>query len=132
MTRDEKDAMALVAERLLAAGVDDVVSLEPAAGGLAATAGLARRRDGSSVFVKAFGDSAPIDAFDAEVEGLEALRSLGGATTPEVLLVTPELLVLEVLEPRPPDEGSWVRLAEVMAHLHTSTAQDRIGWHRDN
>ena len=138
MTERETAPIELVLELLRAAGVDDVVAIEPAAGGLAATASLARRRDGSSVFVKAFldakafGDSAPSDAFETEVEGLDALRSLGGAATPEVVLVTPERLVLDVLEPRPADETFWARLAEVMAHLHTSTVQQRFGWHRDN
>lgn len=50
------DATAFLLERLHAAGLTDVVAVEPATGGLAAIAGLARCGDGTSVFVKAFGE----------------------------------------------------------------------------
>lgn len=52
------DPTLMLLERLHAAGITDVVTVEPAMGGLAATAGLARRVDGASVFVKAFGRAA--------------------------------------------------------------------------
>lgn len=118
--------------RLRAAGIDDVVAVEPATGGLAATAGLARRRDGTSVFVKAFAAPPSAEAFPAEAEGLAALRELGGVATPHVLLASPELLVLEPLRPRPADGAFWERLAHALAHLHTTTTHERFGWHRDN
>ncbi|GIG22702.1 hypothetical protein Cch01nite_34260 [Cellulomonas chitinilytica] len=126
------DLMPLLLERLRAAGITDAVDVEPATGGLAATAGLARRGDGSTVFVKAFDDAPSDDAFAAEAEGLAALRTLGGIATPEVVVASPELLVLEVLHPRPRDETFWEQLAHVLAHLHTTTTHPRFGWHRDN
>lgn len=116
--------------RLRAAGFDDVVAVEPAAGGLAATAGIARRADGTALFVKAFDEALP-DAFATEAEGLDALRTAGGVATPEVLHVSADLLVLEALEPRPRDEAFWERLAHDLARLHTSTTHPRFGWHRD-
>ncbi len=122
---------ALLLERMRAAGLDDVVAVEPASGGLAATAGLARRADGSSVFVKAFDVAPSPDAFATEAEGLAALRMLGGAATPDVLVVTPDVLVLEALHTRPADEAFWVRFAHTLARLHTTT-HPAFGWHRDN
>jgi fructosamine-3-kinase len=110
----------------------DVVSVEPATGGLAALAGIATRRDASRVFVKAFADPPAEDVFVAEAEGLAALRELGGVTTPEVILANRELLVLPMLQPRPPSEHFWERFAHVLARLHLSTIHPRFGWHRDN
>ena len=65
-------------ERLRRAGMRDVLTVEPATGGLAAFAGIATRRDAPPVFVKAFADAPADDVFDAEAEGLAALRELGG------------------------------------------------------
>ncbi|MFF3301688.1 fructosamine kinase family protein [Streptomyces sp. NPDC002908] len=117
--------------RLHAAGLTDVVEVEPATGGLAATAGLARRGDGTSVFVKAFRESPSDDAFAAEAEGLTVLREAGGAT-PEIILADRDLLVLAVLRPRPGTQAFWEQLAHMLAHLHTTTRHPRFGWHRDN
>ena len=125
------DASALLLERLHAAGLTDVVEVLPAGGGQAALAGLARRGDGTSVFVKAFDVAPADDVFATEAEGLDALRTLGGATTPHVLHVSTDLLVLEALHPRPQDEAFWVRFAHTLAHQHTSTTHDRFGWHHD-
>ena len=117
--------------RLHAAGLTDVVEVEPTTGGLAATAGLARRGDGTSVFVKAFRESPSDDAFAAEAEGLTVLREVGGAT-PEIILADRDLLVLAVLRPRPGTQAFWEQLAHMLAHLHTTTRHPRFGWHRDN
>ncbi|WP_436531552.1 fructosamine kinase family protein [Actinoplanes sp. HUAS TT8] len=124
--------MTFLLDRLHRAGMTDVVSVEAVAGGLAAVAGIARRRDGSAVFVKAFAETPEDDVFAAEAEGLTALRELGGVATPEVIRADRELLVLSVLRPRPSDEGFWERLAHAVARLHTSTTHPRFGWHRDN
>ncbi|MGR6913957.1 fructosamine kinase family protein [[Actinomadura] parvosata] len=72
------------------------------------------------------------DLFEVEAAGLRALRELGGVTTPEVLAVTPDLLVLEPLPPRrEDDERFWEELALALAGLHAATAGERFGWHRD-
>lgn len=104
---------ALLTERLLRAGIRDVVAVEPVSGGLAALAGLAVRKDAPPVFVKTF-DETPCgegDAFVAEAEGLAALRDLGGMATPQVIVANHEVLVLSVLQPRPGDEVFWEGLA---------------------
>lgn len=125
---------AMLLERLHAAGLTDVVGVDPAAGGLAATAGLARRADGGTLFVKAFTRAPADDVLATEAEGLVALRELGGVPTPDVVHVSSDLLVLTTLHPRPEGPTAvafWERLADVVAHLHTSTVHDRFGWHRD-
>ena len=119
-------------ECLLRAGMRDVVTVEPATGGVAALAGIATRRDAPSVFVKAFADTPADDVFAAEAEGLAALRELGGVATPEVILADRELLVLSVLRPRPRSETFWEQFAHALARLHMSTTHPRFGWHRDN
>ena len=126
------DPTSLLLERLRSAGFTDVDGVEPATGGLAATAGLASRTDGTTMFVKAFAEPPSDDAFATEAEGLAALRLLGGVETPEVLLASRDLLVLSVLRPRPASATFWERLAHALARLHTSTVHDRFGWHRDN
>jgi len=128
------DASSFLLEHLHAAGLTDVVAVAPATGGLAATAGIAQRADGTSVFVKAFDEPSPDaeDAFVAEAEGLTVLRRTGGVATPGIVLADRELLVLSTLRPRPITEAFWERLAHDLARLHTTTRHPRFGWHRDN
>ncbi|TDD08692.1 aminoglycoside phosphotransferase [Nonomuraea deserti] len=122
--------MDLLLDRLRTAGFD-AVAAEAAQGGVVALAGLATLRDGSRVFAKTLRADVP-DLFEVEAEGLRVLRAMGGVTTPEVLAVTPRLLVLEPLPPRRDDDGRfWEELARAVAHLHTTTQSDRFGWHRD-
>ncbi|WP_188197119.1 fructosamine kinase family protein [Nonomuraea sp. SYSU D8015] len=121
--------MDLVLARLREAGFD-AVSAEHAPGGVVAMAAMATLRDGSRVFAKTL-RGAGEDLFAVEAEGLRVLRELGGATTPEVLAVTPHLLVLEPLCPRPDDsERFWEDLGRMLAAVHAVTSK-RFGWHRD-
>ncbi|MDG4825515.1 fructosamine kinase family protein [Asanoa sp. WMMD1127] len=119
-------------ERTHRAGLRDVVAVRPAAGGLAALAGIATRRDAPPVFVKAFADPPADDVFAAEAEGLAVLRDRGGVATPEVVLADRELLVLSMLRPRPRSEAFWEQLAHALARLHLTITHPRFGWHRDN
>jgi len=119
-------------DRLHAAGLDDVVAVEPVEGGMAALAGLAGRRNGPPLFVKSFVDVPADDLFDAEAEGLGVLRDLGAVATPDVVVATHDLLVLSVLRPRPEQETFWEELAHALARMHTTTVHDGFGWSRDN
>jgi fructosamine-3-kinase len=123
---------AFLLEGLRRAGMDDVVAVQPVSGGLAALAGIATRRDAPPVFVKAFAEAPDDDVFAAEAEGLAALRKSGGVATPDVILVSRELLVLSVLRERPRSEDFWEQFAHALARLHTSTVHPRFGWHSDN
>ncbi|NYI03755.1 fructosamine kinase family protein [Allostreptomyces psammosilenae] len=122
----------LLLDRLRQAGLGDAESVTPAEGGVAALAGIATRREGPPVFVKAFREAPSDGLFAAEAEGLRALRELGGAATPEVLFAGRDVLVLSALQPRPASEDFWERLAHTLARLHTTTVHDRFGWSRDN
>jgi fructosamine-3-kinase len=121
----------LLLDRLREAGLRDVTSVEAATGGVAAVAGTAHRSSGPTVFAKTFAEPPTADVFAAEADGLRALRDLGGAPTPDVLLTAPNLLVLQALRPRVDEVAFWERLAHVVAHLHTSTRGGRFGWERD-
>jgi fructosamine-3-kinase len=125
------DPATFLLDCMLRSGIRDVVTVEPASGGVAALAGIATRRDAAPVFVKALADPPADDVFVAEAEGLAALRELGVAT-PEVILADRELLVLSVLRPRPCSETFWEQFAHLLAGLHLGTTHPRFGWHRDN
>jgi fructosamine-3-kinase len=127
-----ESAATFLLESLQRSGMRDVVAVEPVTGGLAALAGIATRRDGPPVFVKAFADPPDDDVFVAEAEGLRALRESGAMAIPDVILANRELLVLSILRPRPRSETFWEQFAHALARLHTSTVHPRFGWHRDN
>jgi fructosamine-3-kinase len=107
-----------------------VESVGGCTGGWVATGGLARLRDGSQVFAKTI-DPVVADLFDSEASGLRSLRHLGRASTPDVVHVSPELLVLSPLQPRPSTPEFWDQLGHMMAELHTSCVGGGFGWHRD-
>ncbi|MEH1130407.1 hypothetical protein [Micromonospora sp. CPCC 206061] len=56
-------------ECLLRAGMRDVVTVEPATGGLAALAGVATRRDAPPVFANAFADAPADEVFVTRPKG---------------------------------------------------------------
>ncbi len=119
----------LLAKRVEEAGFA-VASLEEVTGGFISVAGAATLRDGGRVFVKTLAEGTA-DMFEVEAAGLSALCQLGGVRVPAVIHVSQRLLVLEALRPRREDERFWEQLAHMVATLHTSTACDRFGWHRD-
>jgi fructosamine-3-kinase len=119
----------LLARRLRAAGFA-VASIAPAAGGVVAQAGLVTLADGSRVFAKTLAGAGP-DLFGVEADGLRALAELGGANTPEVLLSSPELLVLAAMRPLGAEAGCWEQAGRMLARVHTTAVGDRFGWHHD-
>src|SRR5665809_33166 len=64
--------------------------------------------DGREVAVKASA-GASADMFVLEAAGLAALTELGGLTTPHVIAVGPQSIVLEALEPHVPDDEAFWR-----------------------
>lgn len=75
------------------------------------------------------------DLFQAEAEGLEAIRSANAIRVPRVITVgvTAQLsyLVLERLNLRPATVRSAAHLGELLACQHRVSASS-FGWHRDN
>ncbi|MFF4486739.1 fructosamine kinase family protein [Streptomyces sp. NPDC001544] len=119
----------MLVERLREAGFA-AEEVEEATGGVVAIAGLATLEDGTQVFAKTL-LGPDRDVFTVESTGLAELRRHGGVNTPDILWVSPRLLVLERMQPRRDTEHFWERLAHMVAALHTSTPSDRFGWHRD-
>jgi fructosamine-3-kinase len=89
----------------LAAGLEGaglpVAKLDAVTSGSFSLAGVAALRDGGHVFAKTQTD-ADTDLFQSEAAGLSALRELGGVRVPDVVHVSPRLLVLETLRPCTP------------------------------
>lgn len=120
----------LLVERLRAAGFAPE-SVERVSGGVVATAALVALEDGRRIFAKTMAEPGP-DLFPAEARGLDALTRLGGAITPEVLLNSPELLVLEAVKPSRDDAVFWEEAGRRLAVVHTRAVGDRFGWDHDN
>src|SRR4029079_10094073 len=104
----------LLLQRLNAVGIDDVLEVDPSAGGMAAVAGLATRRSGTRVFVKTFAAPPADDLFAQEAEGLRALRRLAGLVTPDVVHVARDVLMLSALQPRPQTPAFWERVTHAL------------------
>jgi fructosamine-3-kinase len=119
----------LLVERLHEAGFP-VASMVPVTGGVVALAGLGTLRDGRRIFAKTLPVSSA-GPFAVEAEGLRALAELGGATTPEILASTPDLLVLAAMHPRRTDAAFWESAGRMLARVHVTAIGDRFGWHRD-
>jgi fructosamine-3-kinase len=111
----------------------DAVVVESLTGGYHHGVWLATQRDGSLVVVKET-PGAPPGMFQAEAEGLRVLRDSGMVGAPQVVDAADGHLVLERLNPLPPDAtdgGFWERAGRALARLH-GVEHDRFGWHADN
>ena len=125
-------AATLLLQRLHDVGFDDIVPLDISMEGMAAISGFATRRSGNAVFVKTFVEVRADDIFTLEAAGLHVLRETGGFTTPDVVSVSSDVLVLSVLQPRPTTPAFWERVAHALARMHTRTRSPRYGWAHDN
>jgi fructosamine-3-kinase len=115
--------------RLRMAGFD-AENVQPLSGGVVAQAGLATlHRGGEQVFAKTLSADVP-DLFEIEAAGLAALRE-AGVRTPDVLLASPTLLVLQPFPAFPDTEEAWEELGRAVGRMHASTVSERFGWHRD-
>ena len=122
----------------------DIASVRPLAGGCVADAWLVAHADGRHVVAKTLAGAGD-DLFPIEAEGLSVLRRTGGLLTPDVLAVTPRLLILQALSPLTatgpdqtptepgwtPTEPDWPAFARSVAAMHRGTEHDRSGWPRD-
>jgi fructosamine-3-kinase len=102
----------------------------PVSGGSICHARRLTLDDGASVFVKTLHDptyeletaAVPPGFFEAEAHGLEWLREAGGARVPEVIAVTPQMLVLEWIEPRQPTAAAARHFGAQLAATHRAGA----------
>jgi fructosamine-3-kinase len=77
-----------------------IVHATPVGGGCINHGTLVETDTGASVFLK-WNESAPAGMFDAEVDGLRALRGVDGVRAPEALASGAQWLLLEHVEPGP-------------------------------
>jgi protein-ribulosamine 3-kinase len=107
-------------------------TLQPAAGGCIHESCIVEG-DTDRYFVKTNGRSLA-DAFEAEADGLHALRN-AGANVPAVVArgntADDAFIVLQHLEFRPGDPASQEKLGRMLAAMH-SQPRKGFGWHRDN
>lgn len=94
---------------------------------------------GTGVFFLKWASPPAGATFEAEAEGLKALRGASsGLTVPEVLDVSgagldrPGHLLMEWLEEGPKTLASWESLGAGLARLHRGSDEDRYGFDRDN
>lgn len=108
----------------------EVVADEPLTGGAANDVRRLTLADGTRFVLKG-SDQVPADLFACEAEGLRVLRDQGGLLTPRVVEVSSRHLLMEAMEPAPPDTaGFWEAAGRAVAGLH-AVRGDRFGWHAD-
>ena len=91
--------------------------------------------DDRQVFMKA-NRSAGLSFFQAEADGLEAIRATGAISVPEVLAVGRDqqygaFLLLEWVEDTSKAHGFWESFGRSLARMHQAPVS-RFGWGKDN
>ena len=91
--------------------------------------------DGRQVFMKA-NRYAGLSFFQAEADGLEAIRATGAISVPKVIAVGRDqqygaFLLLEWVETVPNDPDFWESFGRSLARMHQSPASS-FGWEKDN
>ena len=114
-------------------GVGPPIGLAGISGGCIADAAIASFEDGSKAFIKSAGKlahAAP-DMFQREAEGLRALAAAEAIRIPEVLAVSEEALVLELIREAPKKKGFAEAFGQGFAKLHDHRART-CGFPHDN
>src|SRR5262245_55176616 len=106
-----------------------VQSVTPVGGGCISDAGRVELAGGLIVFAKAAA-GLPEGLLDVEAAGLRWLGEVPGVQVPAVLAASPEVLVLEWVEPGSRTDGTGEDLGRQLAALHRA-GPGRFGWHRD-
>lgn len=91
--------------------------------------------DGTRIFMKANRAASPA-FFQAEANGLAAIRGTGAIGVPEVIAAGSDerygsFLLLEWIEAAPQKRDFWETFGHSLARMHLANA-DRFGWKRDN
>ncbi len=117
-------------------GYGSIQSVQPVGGGCINHGARISTTSGMSFFLKT-NSSAPIDMFQREAEGLEALHC-SPASSPGNFLRVPlahlfghTYLLLEDLKPAPPCENYWEQFGRQLAKLHQNTSP-KFGFDHDN
>jgi fructosamine-3-kinase len=86
---------------------------------------------GATLFLK-WNEAAPGGMFDAEVDGLRALRAVDGVRAPEPLAHGERWLLLENVDTGRERPETSAALARMLAALHAGATSASFGWPRDN
>ena len=136
----KRDALAVALEEAVAAATGErfvLLTHAPVGGGCIHTALKleGRANDGPRTYFAKVNEPASAPLFEAEADGLAALRASGSVTVPRTIAQGGDderaWIVLEWLELLPLAAPSAARLGERLATLHARRL-DRFGWHRDN
>jgi fructosamine-3-kinase len=108
----------------------------PASGGCINSGARLDTQAGGPFFLK-WNEAAPLEMFDAEADGLNALRRANTVRVPEPLGRgggdgTPAWLLLEYVDPGAPARDYSERLGASLAGLHQTEIGPPFGWGRDN
>src|SRR5689334_20872655 len=126
---DQMDIPAEVLSHLRENKLGDIQSTQPLTGGLISFTQRLTTGSGSYILKQRVSDFENL--YEAETEGLNALRKPGTPTVPQVLLVGPEFLLLEDMGAAEKDLKYWETFGRQIAHLHSYT-NDLYGFHQNN
>ena len=92
--------------------------------------------NGAQVFMKANRTAGP-GFFQAEADGLAAIRRTGAIRVPEVIATGEDaafgaFLLLEWVDSAPQARDFWERFGRALAEMHAAVPRERFGWPRDN
>lgn len=113
----------------------DVLRSIPVSGGDINDAYKLNLSDGRQIFMKA-NRSSGSSFFQAEADGLEAIRATDAIGVPQVIAVGKDqqhgaFLLLEWVEAAPKAHGFWETFGRSLARMHQAPAS-RFGWEKDN
>ena len=113
----------------------DILHSIPVSGGDINDAYKLTLSDSRQVFMKA-NRSAGLSFFQAEADGLEAIRATGAINVPEVIAVGKDqqygaFLLLEWVKADPKAHDFWEKFGKSLARMHQAPAS-RFGWEKDN
>jgi protein-ribulosamine 3-kinase len=129
----EEDVRRTISERGLGT---NLVRVERVGGGCINNGAELRTDSGTALFVK-WNDDAPPGMFEAEADGLSALRRAAALSAPDPLAwsapgARPAWLLMEYLSPGRASPQTAAELGRGLARLHASSGEPSFGWHRDN
>lgn len=118
--------LAGVARRAEALLDQSVIATAPVAGGDTSTSTRLRLSDGTTALIKTH-PHAPADFFVTEARGLTWLAETATVSTPAVLAVDADCLVLRWIEPGKPSGEAAGEFGEALARLHAADAGESFG-----
>ena len=108
-----------------------IVRATPVGGGCINHGTRIETERGARLFLK-WNTSAPAGMFEAEVDGLRALRSVEGVRAPEPLAHGADWLLLEHIETGGESSSTSEQLGRMLAALHSADRSTTFGWQCDN